>query len=396
MKFINLIFIAILILNIGSQSYAQKKLAEYKFEKVAEVKTTSVKNQGSSGTCWSFAATSFLETEILRKTNKEIDLSEMFFVYHAYQQKAESYVRFQGKTNFSPGGQAHDVLYVMDEYGLTTEKAYPGLSKDQKIHNHGELNEVLTAYLDALIKNKNGKLTATWQDAFAALLNVYMQNPPEKFEFENQQISPKELLEKSELNSDDYVEITSFTHLPYYEESLLKIPDNWTYSDYYNVPLEDLMEIINYSIENGYSVCWDGDVSSRGFSHANGLAIIPETEVENLQGTELSKWENIEDYKAEAYSFKKIVPEKNITEEYRQKLFDNYTTTDDHLMHLTAIYKDQNGTLYYQTKNSWSDKTNDFGGYLKMSEAFLRLNTVAIMVHKDAIPKEIREKLGLD
>lgn len=376
---------------------AAKSQEGYSFEKVSEVKTTTVKDQNRSGTCWSFAATSFIETEILRETGMELDLSEMFFVYHAYKMKAESYVRFHGKTNFSPGGQAHDVLMVVDEYGLLTEKAFPGLSKGQDNHNHGELNSVLTAYLDALIKNKNGELTPTWPEAFESLLDVYMGTPPESSQVDGEKIGANELVEKSQFNTSDYIEITSFEHMPYYEKSLLKIPDNWTYSEYYNVHLDELMEIINNALNNGYSVCWDGDVSNKGFSHRKAVAVVPETDIKNLEGTELSKWQDIDskEYKAKAYNFSEPMPEKDITKEFRQKLFDNYTTTDDHLMHLTAIYKDQNGTLYYNTKNSWADDSNKNGGYLKMSENYLRLNTIAIMVHKDAIPKEIREKLGL-
>ena len=375
----------------------KKKDDGYKFKTVAKVKVTSMKNQYKSGTCWSFATTSFVETEILRISNKTLDLSEMFFVYYAYIAKAKNYIRLHGLANFSPGGQAHDVLDVIRDYGIITEQAYKGLNYGTEKHVHGEMDEVLHSFVKAIVKNKNHKITPVWPLAFVDLLNLYLGEPPVKFDYEGEEIAPTELRDKMNFNVDDYVELTSYTHHPFYKPFRLEVPDNWSYNDgYYNLPIEELMEVMNYALKNGYSVCWDGDVSEKGFSHANGVAIVPETEKENLQGTEMSRWQNIsdKDLRDNAYTFTAPVPEKVISQKDRQLAFDDYSATDDHLMHLTALVKDQNGTLYYKTKNSWG-KSNDMGGYLNMSYSFVKLNTIAIMVHKDAIPEGLRKKLGL-
>jgi len=200
-----------------------------------------------------------------------------------------------------------------------------------------------------------------------------------------------------DFNTDDYVEITSYSHHPYYSAFRLEIPDNWDYSDYYNVPLDEMMEIIDYAFDNGYSVCWDGDVSERGFSHNKGVAIVPEDDVKDMSGTEKDKWQTLTEKEKSKmmYSFDKPIQEKVITQEIRQEEFNNHSATDDHLMHLTGVVTDQNGTRYYVTKNSWNSDSNDFGGYLNMSTSYIRMNTVAIMVNKKAIPKKIRKKLHL-
>jgi bleomycin hydrolase len=401
MKFSKITFVLLIgfILPFTLNAKDKKKSEEegYKFTTVAEVPVTSMKNQYKSGTCWSFATTSFVEAEILRITGKELDLSEMFSVYWAYVSKAANYVRLHGLANFSPGGQAHDVIDVIREHGIITEEAYNGLNYNEKKHIHGELDEVLKDFLKGIIKNKNGYLSPVWPLAFADLLNAYLGEPPAKFDYEGQKISPVEFRKKMKFNPDDYVEITSYSHHPFYEQIRLEIPDNWSYNDdYYNIPVNDMMEVINNALNNGYSVCWDGDVSGEGFSHRKGVAILPVTDKEDLKGTEMSRWQKMtsEDFADKAYGFKGPFPEKNVSQKDRQKTFDNWTTTDDHLMHLTGIVKDQNGTIYYRTKNSWGE-SNKMKGYLNMSESYVRLNTIAIMIHKDAIPENIKSKLGI-
>ncbi len=384
--------------------YAQEKTSKdektetFKFDTIAIVKTTPVKNQAMSGTCWSFATTSFVETEILRLTGKELDLSEMFSVYYAYVSKAISYVRLHGLANFGPGGQAHDVIDVIREHGIAPEKDYSGLNYGTEKHNHGELNEVLTDFIKGVVKNKNHKLTPVWSLAFVDILNVYLGEPPAKVNFEDKELSPIELRDKLKFNPDDYVELTSYTHHPFYTQFRLEIPDNWSFnSGYYNLPIDELQEVMDNALKNGFSVCWDGDVSDKGFSYRKAIAIEPVTKKEELQGTDMSRWQKLsdDDLKDMAYKFEGPVPERIISQADRQNAFDNYSTTDDHLMHLTGMLKDQNGTVYYITKNSWGADSNKNDGYLNMSSAFIRLNTVAIMVHKDAIPASIRKKLNL-
>ncbi len=387
-------FLLILSLFASITITAQDDSVEYagfQFDTISNIPTTTVKNQYKSGTCWSFATTSFVETEILRMTGKKYNISEMYFVYHAYQHKADSYVRLHGLANFGPGGQAHDVINVIRNHGMLKEEDYQAYVPGFNNHVHGELDNVLSGFVKDVVKNPSKKLSDAWKPAFTSLLNSYLGDAEAKEE------TAKALLSETKFNPDDYIEITSYMYKPYYEQIRLEIPDNWSFSNYYNIPLDEMMDLIKLALKNGYSVCWDGDVSNPGFSHRNALAILPETNVENLKDSEQSKWEKMskKELNKNMYSFKSPVPEKNVTEASRQKAFDNYSTTDDHLMHLTALLKDQNGTFYYLTKNSWADNSNDDGGYLNMSESYLRMNTIAIMVHKDAIPKSLKKKLNI-
>lgn len=391
---LNLVLISLLRFDGFSQETKEKN--SYEFTKKIELKHTPVKDQSKSGTCWSFATVSFIESELIRTGKGVYDLSEMYFVHHAYNDKADRYVRFHGAANFGPGGQAHDVLNIIVEHGLATQDEYPGLYKGENKHDHGELDAVLEGYLKALVSAKGGKLTPVWADGFEGILSAYLGSLPDKEAL----LASKDKNNSSSLsmgiNPSDYVELTSYTHHPFYTSFQLEIPDNWSGGFYYNIPVDELIKVINYSLEKGFTVCWDGDVSDKGFSHSNGLAIIPEMQPVSSEGTEMSKWEKMTDKEKNelVYNFKEPRQEKNITQEMRQEAFNNYQATDDHLMHIVGKVKDQSNKDYFITKNSWSDKSNQFGGFLNMSEAFIRLNTVAIMVHKDAIPKEIREKLG--
>lgn len=380
------------IIVIG-QINEQAPVAGYSFTTIKINPASPVKDQYKSGTCWSFAATSFVESELLRLGYDTIDISEMFFVYHAYQEKANRYVRLHGGANFGPGGQGHDVINVIKQHGFVTENVFPGLLKGETNHLHGELDAVLKGYLDALISNKDGRISEVWPEAYGALLNAYMGAVSEKEE------SALTILKDQypRFNPEEYIEFTSYLHHPFYQSIDLEIPDNWSHNHYFNIPIDELVEIINFSITNGYTVCWDGDVSDRGFSHSNSVAIIPDKDVTVLEGTERSRWENLSEKErmAELYTFKTPGTEKKITQEMRQKAFDNFQATDDHLMHFTGMVSDQNGTNYYRTKNSWAANSNQTGGYLNISESYVRLNTIAIMVHKEAIPKALKKKLNL-
>ncbi len=390
----------LLVFNFVAVSFltAQKKPATgYEFKDIKRLPTTSVKNQYRSGTCWSFSALSFLESEMLRKGKKDPDLSEMFVVRNCYSDKAKRTVRMHGHLNFGGGGAFHDALYVLKKYGAVPEEAYKGLTIGEEKHIHGEMDQVLKDYVDGVVKNKNRKLTPVWHQGFEGLLDVYLGKYPEKFKYKGKEYTPKSFAkEVVGLNPDDYVEITSFSHHPFYSKFILEVPDNWLWGEAYNVPLNDFKKIISNAIDNGYTVAWASDVSENGFSYSNGIAVVPNNTKEDLADTERSKWDQLSRNKKNEllYNLKAPGKEKTITQEMRQKEFDNFLTTDDHGMHIIGKAKDQNGTLYYIVKNSW-DTDNLYDGYFYASEAFVVFKATNIMVHKDAIPKEIRKKLKL-
>lgn len=376
-------------------SQEEVKKEGYKFTMVKELPSTPVKNQYKSSTCWSFSSISFLESELLRMGKGEYDLSEMFIVYNTYYDKAIRYARWQGNINFAAGGAFHDVLSVIENTGIVPEEAYNGKVIGEKEHMHNEMDAVLTGFMEALIKNGNGKLTPVWPLAVKGIINAYLGEYPEKFTYKGIEYTPKTFANELGLDLSNYIEIGSYTHHPFYEQFILEVPDNWMQDKIYNVPLEEMMAIIDYSLEKGYTVGWGADVSEKGFSWTNGVAVVPAVDPEDLTGTEREKWEKLTQKEREKmmYSFEEPVPERVITQEIRQKAFDNYQTTDDHGMHITGLAKDQDGTDYYYVKNSWGTTGNDYNGFFYASKPFVAYKTIDILVHKDAIPKEILKKL---
>jgi len=372
---LNHFFAIVIILSISLTAAVAQDYSEYDFKKAVEFKYTPVKSQGRTGTCWSYATTSFIESEIIRLGGDALDLSEMYFSRYAYENKAGRYVKFHSNNNFGQGGQAHDVMDVIMEHGLITEEAYHGINYDSDTHNHSELSAVLKGFLDGLLKGR--RPSQTWPEAYASILDTYFGEVPETFAHGGKQVTPDQFLSSTGINVEDYVEISSYSHVPFYKPFVLEVPDNWSHDPYYNVPLDDLMKIIDYSLDNGFTVCWDGDVSEKAFSHKAGIAAVPENIDEVI---DLSSGP---------------VDEKAIDQETRQEAFESFQSTDDHLMHIVGTAADKNGTKYYLTKNSWGEKSNEFGGKLYMSTAYMRLHTVAFMVHVDAIPSEIKGKLGL-
>lgn len=384
---------------LNAQDTVKEKPADsgYVFTETISLPVTSVKNQYRSGTCWSYSAISFLESELLRNGKDTFDLSEMYCVRECYGDKAPLYVRFQGKHNFGGGGAAHDVTYVLKNYGMIPEQVYSGLVIGEDKPVHGEMDAVLEAYVDAVIKNPNRKLTPVWEKGYDGILDAYLGPVPEKFTYNGVEYTPESFAKMLGLNPDDYVELTSYTHHPFYSKFILEVPDNWLMDEVYNVPLEDMMKIIDNSLEKGYTVVWGSDVSEKGFSWKNGVAIVPDKDAPELAGLEQSKWEKMTDKEKEEllYKFKKPVPEKKITQEMRQQEFDNYQTTDDHGMHIYGMAKDQDGNIYYIVKNSWGTDGHKYDGHFYASKPFVELKTMDIMVNKNAIPKDIRTKLGL-
>lgn len=366
-----------------AQSRSNKTDGGYQFTVEKEIGSTSVKNQFKSSTCWVFSTESFLESEMMRMGKPQVDLSEMFVVKNTYAMKAENYVRMQGHAQFAPGGEPHDVMTIFKEKGMVPQEVYsgyyPGMDKPQ----HNEMDEVLKAMLDQLVKLPDGKLSPRWNAAFNGALDGYMGISPEKFNYKGKEYTPKSFAASLGINPDDYVEISSFNHHPFYEQFILEVPDNWNWSKVYNVPLDELEQIADNALKNNFSIEWASDVSEKGFSFKNGLAIVPETNYEDMNQTQKDSL------------FLAPIKEKTITQQLRQEAFDNQSTQDDHGMHIIGLAKDQTGKKFYMVKNSWGTEGNDLKGYFYCSAPYFRYKTTCIMVHKDAIPEAIAKKLKL-
>ena len=350
----------------------------YTFTPVRDIPVTPVKDQALTGTCWCFATVSFLEAELMRQGKGMYDLSEMFVVRGNYKDRLfDNYLR-QGRGNIGPGSIAHMATKAIEKYGIVPESAYNGINYDSDKHNHGELSAYLKAIAEVSVQRKN--LSPEYYELMESLFDIYLGKLPETFEYEGRTYTPKSFAKMLGFDDlSDYVELTSFSHHPFYQQVPLEIPDNWDHEKLWNVPLDDFMDIIDNALKNGYTVAWDGDLKAGEFQHNRGIAICP----------------NPEDF-TEAIKLEKVYPDREVTQEMRQSDFEHFQTVDDHLMHLTGLFKDQNGNLFYKTKNSWGiGRNEEMKGYLFMSRAYVQMRVVSIMVHKDAIPKDIRKKLGL-
>ena len=355
----------------------------YQFTTLHDAEATSIKNQGRSGTCWSYATSSFLESELLRQDDNAVNLSEMYTVRQVYLDKARKYVRLHGNLKFGQGGALPDMLHVIEHYGAVPEEVYQGLNYGTSINNHGELEAILKAQLDQVIKNHNEKLTPRWLDALESTLDAYLGEVPETFEYEGTTYTPRSFADDYlQIDPADYVQLTSFTHHPLHEEVVIQVPDNWTWGPSFNVSLDEFVAAVDHSLEQGYTVDWAADVSEKGFSLQNGLAIVPETPLKEMSADQRKA------------AFQEPQPQREITPEMRQKEYDNYQTTDDHAMHITALVEDQNGQHYYSVKNSWGERENEYkDGYLQVSQAYLRYKSISAVFHRDALPPSLRKML---
>jgi len=379
-KSINSAIILGFVLVASGLTYAQETQTAYKFTTIVKQASTPVKNQAITGTCWSFATTSFFESELLRMGKGEYDLSEMFTVRFNYINRINDNYLKQGRGNLTEGSLSHMLLNVVNEYGMVPEDIYNGINYNSKTHNHKELNSFINAIAAIPIASK--MKSPEYEKLLNSLLDIYLGPIPEKFNYKGKIYIPKTFFQSLNINLDDYEEFTSFTDHPYYSRYVLDIPDNWDSGSYNNIPLEDLIKIMNFALNNGYTVCWDGDMSEKNYSDKAGIAV-------NATKEELTQ------EKGDILSFGKIYKEDDVTPESRQKGFESFATTDDHLMHIIGLAKDQNGVIYYIAKNSWKPESNQFGGYNYLSEKYVRAKTIAIMVHKKSIPKEIIEKARL-
>lgn len=379
-------------------AYAQQQPEGYQFTDTKVIPTTDVKNQNRSGTCWCFSTLTFLESEMLRKGGEAMHLSEMWVVRHTFKEKAVKYVRMHGYLNFAEGGASHDVTETIKKYGIVPFDVYPGLCYGTDKPDFSELTPVLTGYIEAVVKNgdKASKLSTAWERGFDALLDAYFGPVPESFEYNGKQYTPESFAASLPLDMDDYVEITSFTHHPFYTKFALEIPDNWMYGLSYNLPLDEMMAVVDNSLKAGYAVEWGTDVSERGFSRTKAIGVMPTTKVETLEGTEAARWGQLTQAELEMAVLRmdKPGPEVKVTQELRQQAFDNFATTDDHGMVIVGTAVDQNGTPYFKVQNSW-DKIGPYEGFWYFSRPFVEYKTTMLMVNKNAIPKDIRKKLGL-
>ena len=368
-----------------------------RFTTVKEIKVTPVKNQHRTGTCWSFSGVGMIEAELLRIGKGEVDLSEMFIVNHSYKDKADKYVRLHGLINFAQGGSFADVLYVFKHYGAMPGELYKGLEYGEDSHVHNELAEVATSYVKAIVSNKNGKLSPVWKKGFDAIIDSYLGKIPEKFTYKGKQYTPKSYGESLGLNFNDYVSLTSFTHHPFYAPFAIEIEDNWRWAESYNIPLNELMEVIDNAINSGYTLAWGTDVSEKGFTR-DGLGIAADVKALETSGSDQARWVGLS-RSAKDEELRKMIEqpgckEIKVTQELRQQGFDNFQTTDDHGMLLYGIARDQTGRKYYMVKNSWGTDTK-YKGIWYVTEAFVAYKTINVAVHKDALPKALRSKLGI-
>ena len=376
-------FFWIVLLFAGFSFSGIQAQEKYDFTEISRVDATEVKSQDKTGTCWAFSTASFLESEALRMGKGKHNLSEMFVVRNIYRQKCENYVRRQGKANLSQGALAHDLLNVVYQYGIVPEAVYPGRQDPSKPFNHSKIERDLIQLCDGFIeKAKKRELRADWLTAVDSLLDLEFGKLPIQFDYKGSIFSPISFRDYLGINTEDYINLTSFTHHPFWTQFILEIPDNFSNGSFYNIPINELMRSLDNAIQSGYSVEWDGDVSNRGFSAQNGIAIVPA--VDWADKTEAQR----------AAAFEYWESEVNVSQNYRQELFDKQVTTDDHLMHVTGMLDESHSGNFYAIKNSWGE-ISDLKGYLYASDNYMRLNTVSITVHRDAIPKDIQSRLGL-
>lgn len=400
--------LTVLAFAISSSAIAQektitnKKGSDYQFTVIKDMEATSVPSQGRTGTCWSFSALSFFETELMRMGKGEHNLSEMFIVRNAYLGKAENYLRMYGTFNFGQGGAFHDIPWVIERYGIVPEEVYKGLNYGTDVHNHEEMESMLRAMVEQLAKKpQGGNLTANWKKAFLGVTDAYLGELPKenmedfKFNYQGKEYTPKSFTKELGFNMDNYVSLTSYTHHDFYKQFTLEVQDNWAMRQCYNLPLDEFMGVMESALTNGYTFAWGADVSEKGFAFRDGLAILPEDESTIAKKGKDDKYFNSAGAEKISNAFMTPVKERIVTQEERQAAFDSQETTDDHGMHVTGLMKDQKGTKYFIVKNSWGTKHNDCDGYFYASFPYARYKTMNIMIHKDALSKDVKKKLGI-
>ncbi len=391
---------AAMLLSVGATAQAQEDASAdapgYEFTDQVIIPGTSVKNQHRSGTCWCYSGISLLENEILKVSGKELDLSEMWVVRLAYYDKAVKYARLHGHLNLAVGGAFHDVTEIIKKYGIVPQEAYQGLNYGTDLPVFGEIDAVIKGYMDAVITAPNRTLTTAWQAGLNGILDSYLGEMPTTFVVDGVEYTPESYRDSLPIKMDDYIGISSYTHHPFYEQFVVEVPDNWMWMPSYNLPLNEMMAVIDAAVKEGYSVGWATDVSEQGFSRHKAVAIVPEDDLDNLSGTEAERWgamTSAEKSKA-LYAFDGPIKEKVITQEMRQEAYDNYESTDDHGMVIEGTAVDQAGNPFFKVKNSWAANP-PYDGYYYFSRPFVEYKTISIMVNKNALPKSVKKSLGL-
>lgn len=389
-----LLIAAVGLLSLNALAQDTPKEEGFIFTTVKENPITSIKNQNRSSTCWSFSSLGFLESELLRMGKGEYDLSEMFVVHHTMVDRAQNYVRYHGDSSFSPGGSFYDIMFCMKNYGLVPQEAMPGIMYGDTLPVHNELDAVAGAYMNAIAKGKLTKLTPVWKNGISAIYDTYLGKCPEQFTYKGKEYTPKTFAESLGINPDDYVSLTSYTHHPFYTQFAIEIQDNWRNGLSWNLPLDELMAVMDNAIQKGYTFAWGSDVSEEGFTR-DGIAVVPDAaRGAELTGSDMARWTGLTAADKRKELTAKPLPEVNVTQEMRQTAFDNWQSTDDHGMVIYGIAKDQNGKEYFMVKNSWG-LSGKYKGIWYASKAFVAYKTINILVHKDALPKEIAKKLGI-
>lgn len=375
--------------------FAQKDTTGFVFTTVKENKITSVKNQNRSSTCWAYSTLGFLEAELLRLNKGDHDFSEMFVVYHTMLDRAVNYVRLHGDASFSPGGSFYDVLYCWRHYGIVPDKAMPaGVMYGDTLANHSDLDAAAKAYVDVIAKSTASKISPLWRRPLEAIYETYLGKLPQEFTYKGKKYTPRSFADSFGLNMNDYVSLTSYSHHPFYEAFALEIQDNWRGGMSYNLPIDELMQVMLNAVNTGYTIAWGSDVSEEGFTR-NGIAVMPDVKKgAELTGSDMAHWLGLSKADRRAELTSRPLPEMTVTQQMRQEAYDNWETTDDHGMLIYGLAKDQNGKQYFMVKNSWG-QAGKYKGFWYASEAFVAYKTMNIVVHKNAIPKEILKKLNI-
>lgn len=371
------------------------------FTTVIENPVTSIKNQNNSGTCWSYSAFAFLESEVIKKdpSKKDIDLCESFLVSKTYADRADRNVRTHGDASFSQGGSFYDAIFCMERYGLIPEgiMPYPITPYGDSLFNFTNFFPPMEAYIKAISGSGAKKLNPIWKKDVQGMLDNYFGECPKEFEYKGKKYTPHTFVKDYlQLDPNDYVSLTSYTHHPFYTQFVLEIQDNWRWATSYNLPLDEFMRVMEESVKNGWTFAWGADVSEDGFSRRTGknrcVATVPDTKSTAGVGSDQSRWTG---EKAGAkIAQADAAGEKTITQEMRQEGYDNWTTTDDHGMQIYGIAKDQNGKEYFMMKNSWGEY-GPYKGFWYVSKPYVAYKTMNIVINKNAVPKDIRKKLGI-